>query len=100
MVFLSTLRRRHRRPEIMDEPDLDAARHHHALRGLERINRWSGSARSLWSRSEVVHVDGPRSVEGAYTPEEALELAKRAGLRGATVRRSWPCRFLLSWERT
>jgi hypothetical protein len=53
----------------------------------------------LLTRSDVVHVDGPRSVEGAFTPEEALELARRAGLEGATVSRRWPCRFLLTWER-
>jgi 2-polyprenyl-3-methyl-5-hydroxy-6-metoxy-1,4-benzoquinol methylase len=33
----------------MDQPDLDEARHLHALRGLERINFWSGSAGILWS---------------------------------------------------
>jgi SAM-dependent methyltransferase len=35
-------------PEIMDQPDLALARHHHALRGLERINRFSGSVRLFW----------------------------------------------------
>ncbi|SRR5579885_2481019 len=53
----------------------------------------------LLSRSPVVHYDGPRSVEGAFTPEEALALAKQAELTGATVARRWPCRFLLAWER-
>jgi hypothetical protein len=28
-----------------------------------------------------------------------LDLAARAGLDGATIRRSWPERFLLSWHR-
>src|SRR5262245_46645677 len=32
----------------MDEPDLDPRRHRHALRGLERINLWSGTSRSFW----------------------------------------------------
>jgi 2-polyprenyl-3-methyl-5-hydroxy-6-metoxy-1,4-benzoquinol methylase len=53
----------------------------------------------LLTRSRVVHVDGPRSVRAAFTPKEALELANRARLSGATVARRWPCRFLLSWER-
>ena len=53
----------------------------------------------LLSRSDVVHTDGPRSVEGAFTPPEALALAERAGLKGATVRRVWPWRWLLSWSR-
>ena len=53
----------------------------------------------LLTRSPVVHFDGPRSVEGAFTPAEALALAAKAGLKGATVARRWPCRFLLTWER-
>lgn len=35
-------------PEIMDQPELDQARLHHALRGLMRLNRWSRSVRILW----------------------------------------------------
>jgi 2-polyprenyl-3-methyl-5-hydroxy-6-metoxy-1,4-benzoquinol methylase len=42
------LRRRHRQPEVMDQPDLDPRQHAQALRGLARINLWSGSARLLW----------------------------------------------------
>jgi 2-polyprenyl-3-methyl-5-hydroxy-6-metoxy-1,4-benzoquinol methylase len=53
----------------------------------------------LLSRSDVVHVDGPRSVRGAFTPDEALKMAERAGLHGATVSRRWPARYLLSRER-
>jgi SAM-dependent methyltransferase len=53
----------------------------------------------LLTRSEVVHVDGPRSVRAAFTPSEALALANRAGLIGAKVVRRWPCRYLLSWRR-
>lgn len=56
-------------------------------------------ATHLLSRSEVVHVDGPRSVQGAFTVAEARALAERAGLSGATVERRWPCRFLLTWVR-
>jgi len=238
MAFLSRLRQRHLQPEWMDRPDLDEGRHRAALRGLERINRWSGSARILWpalaalarrlaprparvldvatgagdvlrglwrrgrraglalalegcdvsptalgharrqaeeeqadlrffphdvlrdalpagydaiisslflhhlteeqavqllrgmadaagslvlvndlrrgragyllaylgtrllSRSEVVHFDGPRSVEGAFTLAEARALAATAGLGGATVSWRWPCRFLLTWQRS
>lgn len=57
------------------------------------------AATRLLSRSSVVHTDGPRSVVAAYTPAEALALAERAGLNGATVVRRWPCRFLLTWSR-
>lgn len=231
------LSQRVRKPELMDQPGLDARVHMHALRGLERINRWSGSSRILWraisalaleqparplrvldiatgagdvpirlwqrgqragialqvsgcdispnalhharerasagksdvhffpldilhgslptgydvlccslflhhldadearvllrrmsqaaghmvlvndlrrsvagfflaalgtqvfSRSHVVHVDGPRSVRAAFTIAEARKLAEEAGLTGATVFPRWPCRFLLKWRR-
>jgi 2-polyprenyl-3-methyl-5-hydroxy-6-metoxy-1,4-benzoquinol methylase len=55
-------------------------------------------ATRLLSTSAVVHADGPRSVEAAFTPAEALALAERAGLHGATVVRRWPCRWLLAWR--
>lgn len=51
------------------------------------------------TRSPVVHFDGPASVRSAFTPAEALDLATRAGLIGATVHARFPCRFLLRWER-
>jgi 2-polyprenyl-3-methyl-5-hydroxy-6-metoxy-1,4-benzoquinol methylase len=51
------------------------------------------------SRSPVVHHDGPVSVAAAFTPAEALELARESGLDGATVARRWPERFLLAWSR-
>lgn len=53
----------------------------------------------LLSRSPVVRSDGPASVRSAYTPTEALALAGRAGLAGATVGRRFPCRYLLEWRR-
>lgn len=49
--------------------------------------------------SPIVRVDGPRSVEGAFTREEALALAQQAGLHGARVVRRWPFRYLLSWSK-
>jgi 2-polyprenyl-3-methyl-5-hydroxy-6-metoxy-1,4-benzoquinol methylase len=65
---------------------------------------WAGYALAyvgtrLLSASPVVHTDGPRSVESAFTSSEALGLAGRAGLRGAAVERRWPCRYLLTWRR-
>ena len=53
----------------------------------------------LLSRSRIVHVDGPLSVAGAFTPQEALRLCEQAGLQGATFSRHWPQRFLLNWRR-
>jgi SAM-dependent methyltransferase len=53
----------------------------------------------LLTTSHVVHVDGPRSVAGAFTLAEARALAERAGLSGARVDRRWPFRWLLTWSR-
>jgi hypothetical protein len=53
----------------------------------------------LLSRSPIVHFDGPVSVQGAFQLQEVQALAARAGLLGATLRRSWPERYLLSWRR-
>lgn len=54
----------------------------------------------ILSRSPVVHFDGPQSVRAAFTESEAVHLARRAGLDGATVRTHWPQRFLLRWDAT
>lgn len=70
--------------------DLVRSRAGHAL-------AWAGCR--VLSRSRVVHHDGPASVSAAFTPAEALELARRAGLDGATITRHWPQRFLLAWRR-
>jgi len=51
------------------------------------------------SSSPIVHIDGPRSVEAAFTVAEARHLAHEAGLTGAAVVRRWPCRWLLTWRR-
>lgn len=53
----------------------------------------------LLTRSPMVHVDALLSVEGAFTPDEALAVAHKAGWDGAEVRRKFPFRFLLSWRR-
>lgn len=44
----------------------------------------------------VVHVDGPMSVEGAFSTPEVRDLAVRAGLAPCVIRHHWPQRFLLS----
>lgn len=49
----------------------------------------------LASRCHVVHKDGPMSVEGAFTADEALQLAKLSGLAEVTLQTHWPQRFLL-----
>lgn len=49
------------------------------------------------TRSDVVHVDGPRSVRAAFTCAEVRLLANECGLRDVTVERRWPYRWLLTW---
>ena len=51
----------------------------------------------LVSRSRIVWFDGPASVRSSFTVNEAKHLADGAGLTGATVRKRFPCRYLLSW---
>lgn len=53
----------------------------------------------LVTRSPVVHVDGPLSVRAALSLTEVRDLADRAGLESATIRRHWPERFLLAWRK-
>lgn len=53
----------------------------------------------LMSRSRLFHIDGPRSVRAAYRPAEALELAARAGLATATLRKVFPFRWTMIWRR-
>ncbi|MFO0926386.1 MAG: methyltransferase domain-containing protein [Gemmataceae bacterium] len=57
-------------------------------------------ASRLFTRSPVVHTDALRSVRAAFRPAEAVALAERGGLYGATIRRCWPCRWLLAWRRS
>jgi SAM-dependent methyltransferase len=56
-------------------------------------------ATRLLSRSDVVHTDGVRSVEGAFTRDEMRSLAERAGLAEIRIVRRWPCRMLLTGRR-
>jgi SAM-dependent methyltransferase len=58
---------------------------------------WLGTR--ILTASPVARVDGPRSVEAAFTLEEVRALADQAGMEGATLSRHWPCRFLLAWRR-
>ena len=43
------LRNRDRQNEWMDDPELDALLHADALRGLSRVNRFSGAIGSIWN---------------------------------------------------
>ncbi len=59
---------------------------------------WVGSR--AFSRSPMVHHDGPASVLGAWTMGELASFAAEAQMNGATVQRSWPWRMLLVWDAT
>ena len=53
----------------------------------------------LLSRSPIVHTDGPLSVQGAYRPDEIMQLASAAGLENVQLTRHWPQRILMTWKR-
>ncbi len=56
-------------------------------------------ATRLFSRSPIVHYDGPVSVRGSYTQSEMLKMAVDAGLKNASVTSCPPCRQLLVWKK-
>lgn len=58
----------------------------------------AAAACRILSRSPVVAVDGPRSVEGAFTIDEFGSLTTEAGIPNASLRPAWPQRFLASWQ--
>ncbi|MEZ6056112.1 MAG: methyltransferase domain-containing protein [Planctomycetaceae bacterium] len=62
------------------------------------VQTWCGIR--LLTRSRICHVDGPLSVRAAFTLREAVDLAERAGMVGASVSKRWPERFLLTWARS
>lgn len=79
-----------------------------AARRMVLVNDLRRSAGGFWlawlgtrvlSRSDVVHVDGPRSVEGAFSLDEVRGLCRDAGLAPVTLSRRWPCRYLLGWRK-
>lgn len=79
---------RQNRPSALFVSDLDRGPFHLGL-------AWVVSR--LLSRSPIVHTDAVLSVRAALTPGEITGLAARAGLT-VSVRRTWPCRWLLSWS--
>lgn len=54
---------------------------------------WLGSR--VLSRSPIVHFDAIASVRAAFTLQEARELARDAGLTGASLTTAWPARWIL-----
>lgn len=57
---------------------------------------WAGCR--VLTRNPLCRVDGPLSVEGAFSMPEVLDLAAQCQLQDATIRKQWPERFLMTWE--
>jgi 2-polyprenyl-3-methyl-5-hydroxy-6-metoxy-1,4-benzoquinol methylase len=53
----------------------------------------------LLTSSPVVRIDAIRSVRAAFSLEEVGAMAESAGMQGADIRRRWPARYLLAWEK-
>jgi len=80
----------------------ETARHSVIIDDLRRTRlgyglAWIGCR--LLTRSPMVHMDGPLSVQGAFTVEEARSLGQQAGLRNVRIVKHWPQRFLMTWQR-
>jgi 2-polyprenyl-3-methyl-5-hydroxy-6-metoxy-1,4-benzoquinol methylase len=88
MSLLPDMRQRRLQPEVMDQPDLDRRLHVEALRGLERINLISGSARILWpALRQLARQAGPEGVRvldvatgAGDVPIRLWQRARKAGL--------------------
>ena len=86
-TVMLALSQRRRLPEIMDQPDLRPARHLRALRGLARVNFWSGSAGILFRPLADLARRLGRSIRvldvasgGGDVPLRLWSKARRAGL--------------------
>ena len=93
----------------LDEPEAvqllnvmnHAARHLAMVDDLQRTSlgyglAWAGCR--LLTRCRIVHVDGPLSVQGAFTVDEAEQLAVEAGVQNVKISTHWPERFLMTWR--
>ena len=89
MAFLTSLRQRRCQPEMMDDPQLDPARHVQALACLARINSLSGSARILWGGLVALARDNRRllvttNVDSVFVIDlDSLTVRGVVGLPGA-----------------
>lgn len=65
-----------------------------------RLSYWFARAGTrLLLLNDICRLDGRTSVEGAFTREEARELAKMAGLADAEIVPRFPFRYLIRWVR-
>jgi 2-polyprenyl-3-methyl-5-hydroxy-6-metoxy-1,4-benzoquinol methylase len=79
--------KRNREAEIMDDPALDPLEHFKALRGLERINRWTGTPEIFWKaiQGEVKKSARPLRIldvasGGGDIPVGILKQSRRLGV--------------------
>jgi SAM-dependent methyltransferase len=87
---MTRLRQRSLVPELMDDPGLPAAEHDRALRGLARLNWWSGSARILWGpfrRLAATHPGRPLHLldVACGAGDVVIGLARRARRAGVSL---------------
>lgn len=85
--LLEIMRKKARRMVIVD--DLRRSR-------LGYLLAWFGCR--IFSRSSIVHFDGPQSVRAAFTMKEAEDLAREAAWESIRFERHWPQRFSMIWE--
>ena len=64
-------------PELMDDPDIDAGSHDHALEGLARLNRISNA--SMPFREELLRILRQPTAMGTGAPLTVLDLATGSG---------------------
>lgn len=74
LVRRTNLMKRTKVPELMDDPGLDPAEHERALRGLERINRFSNASSIMWAPIERLARD-----EGSTGRLNCLDIATGRG---------------------
>ena len=72
MITSAKLNQRQLVGELMDQPDLEPARHVRALRGLRRINRFTGAHAAVWRPVA-------RLAKESGVPLRVLDLATGAG---------------------
>ncbi len=86
-MLLSRLHARERIPELMDDPGVDPVEHRHALAGLARLNRVSGSTGVLWPSIAKLARELKRTVRvldvatgSGDVPAGLMRTARRAGV--------------------
>ncbi len=75
---MNNLTQRDRQPELMDQPGLAERDHRQALRGLQRINRFSRSAQIVWPEIRRL-CEAVGGCEGGRRPLRVLDLACGGG---------------------